>query len=437
MTDRTKAPGISPLGHMDMPVPDQWTLPNGVTVHSLRAAAADTPYFGIHALMRIPVASADEVPAAGLLAQSITEGTATMTTAEMTGTLDLAGAKITCSHATGWLNWECTGLSGAAPTAVAVLRDLIGSPRYDAAAWEQRRGVAAASLRTMHCSVPALTQWEANAHWWGEDHPNGFIVLPEDLDGLHPEHTYSLYRNRYSPDRLHVFIYGNVTPELETLVSQVMGTLPPGSDTPLPTKAAPVLQAAEPGMFAVNLPESLQATVRVTMPGLMRTDDRFESLRLAVTALGGYFGSRLMQNLREDKGVTYGISSALAASPEGAYIAIVTHCQVKSAVLVMQEIQAEIERLKTDPPAGDELERLRQYALSDLIKRLDSPEAITGYHTQQLTVGTPPDYFARLRRAIDTMTPDSLAEAAHLIDHEAAVIVVGGPLDQVRGNRHG
>ena len=98
-------------------------------------------------------------------------------------------------------------------------------------------------------------------------------------------------------------------------------------------------------------------------------------------ALGGYFGSRLMSNIREDKGYTYGISSALMGALNGAYITIQSQQDHAYTDAVIEETMKEIERLRTKPMGKDELERLRAFAMSQLAAVLDTPFDISAYHS--------------------------------------------------------
>lgn len=148
-------------------------------------------------------------------------------------------------------------------------------------------------------------------------------------------------------------------------------------------------------------------------------------LRCAVVALGGYFGSRLMSNIREDKGYTYGIQAGLLGSPEGTVMLVQTSADNAYAEAVVNEIRAEIERLYSGDFTDEEMARLRQYLMSTLAQHLDTAFSISACHVTERISFTGPDYFARQVDVISSMTPDALCNVArrHLpLDKEIVVI---------------
>jgi predicted Zn-dependent peptidase len=165
----------------------------------------------------------------------------------------------------------------------------------------------------------------------------------------------------------------------------------------------------------------------VGIPSIPRSHPDYIMLRCAVVALGGYFGSRLMANIREDKGYTYGIQAGLLGSPEGTLMAILTSADNSYVDAVLTEIRAEIERLYTGDFSADEMERLRNYLMTSLAQQLDTAFSIASYHITERVSFTGRDYFARQFDVISAMTAESLAEVArkHLPIDQMIVAVAG------------
>ena len=129
-------------------------------------------------------------------------------------------------------------------------------------------------------------------------------------------------------------------------------------------------------------------------------------------ALGGYFGSRLMTTIREEKGLTYGITAALIGSQEGAYLKISAQCDKSFTAAVLDETRNELRRLVTDPPRGEELQRLKLHAQSALAEMLDTPQSIATYYITELLVNTPTNYYDMQQDSIDAFGPDKCAALA-------------------------
>ena len=112
------------------------------------------------------------------------------------------------------------------------------------------------------------------------------------------------------------------------------------------------------------------------LPVIGRENPDFFALKLLCTILGGYFGSRLMSNIREEKGYTYGISSSIAAMRYGSYLTISTQTGTEFTRPLIDEVFAEIDRLRNEPVPTDEFITVQNYLRGDMARTLDSPFSI-------------------------------------------------------------
>lgn len=146
-------------------------------------------------------------------------------------------------------------------------------------------------------------------------------------------------------------------------------------------------------------------------------------------ALGGYFGSRLMSNIREKKGLTYGISALLLGDREGSHATITAQCDNGYAGRVVEEIRNEIKALADNPPSGDELERMRLHAVSDSLEALDTPFSIMKVIVSQYAVGMPDNYFQRQQEVIASIDSDTIGEMArrYLSADSLRISIAGNP----------
>ena len=129
-------------------------------------------------------------------------------------------------------------------------------------------------------------------------------------------------------------------------------------------------------------------------------------------ALGGYFGSRLMSNIREDKGLTYHISAVLMGEHNESMALVSALCDKSYTEQVVAEISEELRRLAANPPEGEELSRLKLHAMTDLAEMLDNPANVMSYYITQLLVGTPADYFAAQQQALRALSPEIISDMA-------------------------
>jgi predicted Zn-dependent peptidase len=150
-------------------------------------------------------------------------------------------------------------------------------------------------------------------------------------------------------------------------------------------------------------------------------------------ALGGYFGSRLMTNIREDKGYTYGISSALLGNWEGGVITISTQCDNNYSMAVIDEIKKEVSNLKKNDFCTDELNRLKRFAMTQIAGILDSPFTIMDYYENQRHVLTSVDYYNQMQQSINLLTSQRISELAdkYLDINEFRISIAGNPNNKV------
>jgi predicted Zn-dependent peptidase len=155
------------------------------------------------------------------------------------------------------------------------------------------------------------------------------------------------------------------------------------------------------GLFKVEKKGTVQTAIRIGFPLFNKTHDDFFDFQIMQTIFGDYFGSRLMSNIREDKGYTYGIGTALVEMFETGYFIIVTEVGKEVADLTIKEIKVEIDKLKAELVDDTELELVKNYILGQLLKSADGPNAMMDLflsaQQQGLTLEFYNDYIERVK----------------------------------------
>lgn len=239
------------------------------------------------------------------------------------------------------------------------------------------------------------------------------------------EDVASFHHQSLSVGDFHVFCAGGITPaEVELLRSSLSALTPEGPG--VPRVIVPPAPAA-PCMATTDVADALQSAIRVTIPAIPRSHPDYVDLRLAVTALGGYFGSRLNSVIREEKGLTYGIHAAMVGVDDYGYLSISSQADARYVDRVIAEIRSELARMALPDYPADELTRLRRSVLSSLASTLESPFSISEFHETMLTADIPQGYYEAQLRSLDALTPDRLAELSALyLDPARMLIAVAG-----------
>jgi zinc protease len=170
-----------------------------------------------------------------------------------------------------------------------------------------------------------------------------------------------------------------------------------------------------------------QSSLRIGKILFNKTHPDFHGLQVLNTLLGGYFGSRLMTNIREDKGFTYGIGSALVSMHHSGYFFITSEVGVDMCNRAIEEIYHEIKKLRTQKISKNELDLVRSYMTGNFLRSIDGPFAIADRFLGIYEYGLSYDYYDRLINTIKTITPTQLAELSEKYLREDSMIelVVG------------
>lgn len=213
----------------------------------------------------------------------------------------------------------------------------------------------------------------------------GRYAVPSDIDALTAADVRDYHRHWLTPSRMDIVLGGAVT---EALLAAFDSTF--GSDavivisrTELPK---PIPQGV--GLQNVAVKGAIQNTLRVGRLLPMRWNERaYAEFMILSTVLGGYFGSRLMSNVREDKGYTYGINAMTHIGRGCLDFFIVTDVAADKAEPAMEEIIKELERLRREPIPADELELVRTCMLGDFMRSVDGIFERSERFCQQMTSG--------------------------------------------------
>ena len=184
----------------------------------------------------------------------------------------------------------------------------------------------------------------------------------------------------------------------------------------------------------VDRPELGQVQVAIGHEGIARTDERRLEAQLMNAAFGsGSFSSRLMNRIRATEGLTYGIHAQFAQYRVPGPFAVVTFTRVAEVGKLLASTFEELERLRTAPPAGDELERARSQRVGAYPLQLETSEAVMRALLDLEVYGLPRDTLDTYRARMRAITPEQIAATANALVHpERATIVLVGPAEALR-----
>lgn len=421
---RRCAPAVSDIPALSLPPLRRRTLPNGMTLHIYDGC--DSAVNQLTVVTPGGEAEAPDASTAPLLGIMKREGSRLYSGEEISSTLDFCGSWLAVSPSSHHIRHTLLSLNKCIDRVLPPFADLVFNPVVPEDVLAIRRESLANNLEMSMADVNYLAHCRCDELIMGPHHRLARTDTPAHIRSLDAESLLAFHAMSANPALTHIYLAGDITPEVEESVAHCFGMIDSA-----PTGAPAMIEPFSPqpaGRYErIPLPGAMQSAVAMSLPAVPRTHPDYHLLHIAVSALGGYFGSRLMLNIREEKGLTYGISAQLLGYIDDAHIRISAETDPRNTDMLIDEVRRELADLAVNPPQGDELKRLRQSLISSLSATLDSPFNIVKYHITGLISGLPDGYFDRQMQQLAAITPEAIAETARrYLDPDALRIAVAG-----------
>jgi predicted Zn-dependent peptidase len=275
--------------------------------------------------------------------------------------------------------------------------------------------------------VEVISRKHFNRALFGESHPFGRYAEEEDYGRITPEVLKEFYRTHYHSGNCSVYVSGNVTPEIVHCIEEQIGSAAWGEIREMSKIQLPEPCRSENQHIFIEREDALQSSLKMGDFVMDCLHPDFLKCRIMVTLFGGYFGSRLMSNIREDKGYTYGIGAGVINYPGRSVLAISTEADNCYADSIIREVYNEMDRLCNDLPSQEELEMVKSYMLGDLSRSYEGPFSLSDAWIYVETAGVGDDFFVRSMDAIRNVTREEIRMMAQkYLRKETLIDVVAG-----------
>ncbi len=245
---------------------------------------------------------------------------------------------------------------------------------------------------------------------FGSGHPYGRRIQPEYFDQITRDHLISFHNRFYTNGLKSVALAGRISDAEITVIEELFGERPAshaGNSFPL----LPETDYRGRKIF-IGKNDALQSSLRIAGKTVKMDHPDFQGLKVVNTILGGWFGSRLMKNLREDKGFTYGIGSSLHSYALGGLSLISTETGVQHTRAALREIYREMNTLNSKLVSMSELRLVRNSMLGDLVRQFDGPFSLCDSFMTALEAGLDMDFYNNLQEKIRSITPGEIKQLA-------------------------
>ena len=268
---------------------------------------------------------------------------------------------------------------------------------------------------------------------YGEEHPCGKQVTPEDYDALQLAHVVDFYHRHYGSRTCRIYLSGDIDEPLLARVESLFGMAEWGrgrltmDNSQLTIDKAASQNNSPLSIVHCPLPNAVQDSIRMGYLLIDVNHPDYLPLRVLTAVLGGYFGSRLMKNIREEKGYTYHIGSDLVTNT--AQVMFLIHCEAQAgkAEEVIGEVHREMQRLQSELIPDDELRMVRNYMIGEICRNYESAFSLTDAYIFMEHLGLPLTHLEQTIDAIRTTDAPRLQQLAqrYFRPEQLHTVVVG------------
>ncbi|GGL02043.1 M16 family metallopeptidase [Mangrovihabitans endophyticus] len=420
-------PDLIPDAKIKLPRQAERTLASGLTVIAIRRPAVPL----VELRLRVPFGRAP-LSRATLLSQALFTGTGSMSSVDIAAELQAVGGGLSAGLDPDWLLVSGNTLAGGLERTLEILAGVLVDPEYpaDEVATERDRlvdNIQVALRQPAHMARAALLKRIYGRHPYAVQTPE-----PDQVRAVRPAQLRALHADRVRPEGAVLVLVGDINPDLAIdAADKALGSWTgPGKDGKLAS-----VPALEPGpLRLVDRPGAVQSSLRMALPAVPRTDPDYAALQLANLVFGGYFSSRWVENIREDKGYTYGPHTSIEHFVAGSTLVVAAEVATEVTGPSLLETFYELGRIATLPPGEEELEQARRYALGTLRLGMSTQAGLAGLASVYASFGLRLDYLPEHSAALSAVTRDEVtAAAARYLAPASAVTVLLGDADVVAG----
>lgn len=337
------------------------------------------------------------------------KGTRRLNSSDLAEAFDRLGAHIEISAGYDNTAVSVYALKKNWKEAAELLAEMIRTPSFDSDELSLMSDIFLQNLKINKEKTSFVVSQLIRKNIYG-NHPYGTSLEEKDVPELTTDQLISFHAGNFRPSAIFVTTHPSVTvEEITKRFSLFVGAAHDKSPVPAIVSGNKNEHVHKDGV---------QTSLRIGRRSLMRTDASYPDLLLYNQILGGYFGSRLMKNIREEKGLTYGIYSSINPFIHDSFFAISADVNKDNRDLALEEIRKEIKRMRTEPVGDEELEIARNHFLGTLQSEVANPFSVTDKIKNIHLNGLSENYYPKLFKRINSLTANDLIAVGEQHVHE-------------------
>lgn len=402
-------PPVHPFdAQIDIPL-KSLALNNGARVYMIEAGTEDV--IRIECVFRAGIIKENLPLQASSANMMLTEGSERYTSEELNALLDYYGIFINLQAERDTAGLTAYFLSRYFDKSLELIAEVLFSPVFPAKELEKLMKKRLNWFRINREKVQNIASDRFFESVFGHNHPYGRQVGEPDFDGMTPSLLRDFHSRLYRPEEMAVIVSGKIPGSAVASLEKYFGGLVSEKVQNIETES--IIEGSHVRKEHISKKGAVQTAIRIGAATINKRHPDYPGLKFLNVILGGYFGSRLMKNIREEKGYTYGIHSIVSSFDKSGFRMITAEVGRENAGKAVDEIRKEINRLLTIPVPADEIEVVSNYMAGELVRLFDGPMSIAESFRSAWEFGLDLSYFSTIMHTIRTITPEEVIQLAN------------------------
>ncbi len=414
-------PKITAPREINVNCADTLTAQNGVKLHKIDCTEDEVMRMSF--VFKAGTRMQTKAFTASTTANLLSEGTKDFTAHELAEKLDFYGSYFDVSLDRDYVVITFCSLTKFFSQTLEVARQMLLYPTFPQGELETYCSKRQQRLLVEQSKTSFQARTLFSEALFGKEHPYGISFDASEYLNITRDDITTIYDTLYIAENCFAVCSGNISDEIESNILNLCGDIPNGKtkvhiEFPTPHTTPTVFKQHD---------GAVQSAIRIGTLLFPRSHPDFIAMQMLSTILGGYFGSRLVHNLREERGYTYGIFSGVVNLDYDGYLAIATEVSSESTKDAITQIYHEMNRLIVEKVSEEELEMVKNILVGEVMRILDASFGIADVTIENIQNGSDNNYLNKMLDEVFTITPERIQEVAvkHLDPNKFTTTVVG------------
>jgi zinc protease len=376
--DRSIAPSIHNATDFDFVLQPLQTLSckNGMPIYYINGGAQEV--ISVEWIFEAGSWYAPQYSVAQAVASLLKSGTSSKTALQIDEFIEFYGGNVKVGCGNDFANIQLTCMSKHLRTLLPLIKEIIIDAQFPQHELDLHNQNYLQRLKVNLTKGDFVANRKIDEFLFGYAHPYGYYNTESTVAEVTSDALRAFVKNYYSSARCRMFVAGNYSDDVIQAIETEFGNEAWNSTDAMPTPTHAVKSEVQKVHRIQNDPKAMQGAIRIAKPFVNRQHPDFAQLILLNTVYGGYFGSRLMSNIREEKGYTYGIYSYMYNNRFDGAFSINTEAGKDVSEATVAEVFKEMDLLCKKPISNDEIQLVKNYILGNLLGDMDGPFQIIG-----------------------------------------------------------